>query len=46
MAGAFFKQTYFIPKPTLTEENLPDQSGKVRISLLYKWNILKLMIIP
>ena len=46
MAGAFFKQTYFIPKPTLTEENLPDQSGKVRISLLYKWNTLKLMIIP
>ncbi|OCL12084.1 NAD(P)-binding protein [Glonium stellatum] len=31
MAGAFFKQTYFIPKPTLTEENLPDQSGKVHI---------------
>ena len=27
--GAFWSQTFFIPKPTLTEHNLPDQSGRV-----------------
>lgn len=26
-----FKQCYFIPTPTLTEQNLPDQSGRVCI---------------
>ncbi|MCJ1307887.1 hypothetical protein MMC25_001535 [Agyrium rufum] len=27
----FFRQSFFLPKPTLTEENLPDQTGKVFI---------------
>jgi retinol dehydrogenase-12 len=27
--GSFFGQSWFIPKPTLTEKNLKDQSGKV-----------------
>lgn len=31
MATAFFSQSFLIPKPTLTEENLPDQTGKVHI---------------
>lgn len=28
-ASEFFWQSYFIPKPTLTEDNLPDQTGRV-----------------
>lgn len=27
----FFKQSFFLPKPPLTESNLPDQSGRVFI---------------
>lgn len=26
-----FRQCFFIPKPTLTEENLPNQAGRVFI---------------
>ena len=26
-----FKQCFFIPKPTLTEDNLPNQAGRVSI---------------
>lgn len=29
--GRFFNQTYFIPKPTFTDKELPDQFGKVRV---------------
>lgn len=29
--SSFSKQSLFLPKPTLTEENLPDQSGRVFI---------------
>ncbi|KAK6379180.1 short-chain alcohol dehydrogenase [Exophiala oligosperma] len=29
--GAFWNQSFFLPQPTLTEKNLPDQTGKVFI---------------
>lgn len=28
--GRFLNQTYFIPAPTFTDKELPDQTGKVR----------------
>jgi len=34
IAASFFKQSFFLPAPTLTEENLPNQAGKVRIGHL------------
>jgi hypothetical protein len=27
--GNFFSQSFFIPKPTLTEQTCPDQKGRV-----------------
>lgn len=31
LTRSFFAQSFFLPKPSLTEENLPDQSGRVHI---------------
>jgi hypothetical protein len=34
IAASFFKQSFFLPAPTFTEKNLPNQAGKVRIGHL------------
>ena len=39
IAVSFFKQSFFLPAPTFTEKNLPNQAGKVRIEHL-TWRLL------
>jgi len=34
IVASFFKQSFFLPAPTFTEKNLPNQAGKVRIGHL------------